>query len=529
MTAVASLAPCRAMARGTGPSRRSNRPSSRALGNSALNTRGIARGERGTRGKSSRVASRATSNEDDEPPAPEPLLVIVEVDGVLCDVHCDLHRLAFNEAFVELGMEGASWSEERYLSLLRTGGGTAEGMVERYFHFYGYPTPELRDPTAHIPDEVGQAAMSGSMRPEGWNAEGASVAAQAAAIQAAASRNPLNRELLARRRLEWIDEVVAKKDERLRAIVSEGRLKLRKGALDFIDECLLEDGAQVVFVGATASAPEEGVLDAVLEAIGPLRAAAVTQCGGHEQIDGCEFQSFENYHANNIVKDITANGEVAAREEQLQAVNGDVDVRKEMQAMMKQRKGELLAEEIGGDAGQAATCVDALDHRCEVADTAGGARVLDEDPEGVGGLDVRPRIADDHLDPERLGAGGDDRDRLGVAVGVDEEHVGLDVTRPAHHRHGLGRCGALVEERGVGQLHAGQVAHHRLVVEERLEPPLGDRHRLHPWALAKHFCDDRLIFHGVQGTGGDHHVSSWAHQTGRATGDVHLQAVEVTA
>ena len=351
MTAVASLASCRAMARGTGPSKRSNRPSSRALGNSALNTRGIARGERGTRGKSSRVASRATSNEDDEPPAPEPLLVIVEVDGVLCDVHCDLHRLAFNEAFVELGMEGASWSEERYLSLLRTGGGTAEGMVERYFHFYGYPTPELRDPTAHIPDEVGQAAMSisGSMRPAAWNAEGASVAAQAAAIQAAASKNPLNRELLARRRLEWIDQVVAKKDERLRAIVSEGRLKLRKGAVDFIDECLLEDGAQVVFVGATASAPEEGVLDAVLEAIGPLRAAAITQCGGHEQIDGCELQSFENYHANNIVKDITANGEVAAREEQLQAVNGDVDVRKEMQAMMKQRKGELLAEEIGGD------------------------------------------------------------------------------------------------------------------------------------------------------------------------------------
>lgn len=353
MTAVTSLAPCRAMARGTGPSKRSNRPSSRALGNSALNTRGIARGERGTRGKSSRVAS---SNEDDEPPAPEPLLVIVEVDGVLCDVHCDLHRLAFNEAFVELGMEGASWSEERYLSLLRTGGGTAEGMVERYFHFYGYPTPELRDPTAHIPDEVGQAAMSMSSSERGaaWNAEGASVAAQAAAIQAAASRNPLNRELLARRRLEWIDQVVAKKDERLRAIVSEGRLKLRKGALDFLDECLLEDGAQVVFVGATASTPEEGVLDAVLKVIGPLRAAAITQCGGHEQIDGCEFQSFENYHANNIVSDITANGELANNreeqlQEQLQAVNGDGDVRKEMQAMMKQRKGELLAEEIGGD------------------------------------------------------------------------------------------------------------------------------------------------------------------------------------
>ncbi len=92
----------------------------------------------------------------------------------------------------------------------------------------------------------------------------------------------------------------------------------------------------------------------MLKVIGPLRAAAITQCGGHEQIDGCEFQSFENYRANNIVSDITANGELANNreeqlQEQLQAVNGDGDVRKEMQAMMKQRKGELLAEEIGGD------------------------------------------------------------------------------------------------------------------------------------------------------------------------------------
>ena len=243
-------------------------------------------------------------------------------------------------------------------------------MVERYFHFYGYPTPELRDPTAHIPDEVGRAALSIGVPPSSAGSEGdrdadaASVAAQAAAIQAAASRDPLNRELLARRRTEWIDQVVAKKNEALASIVSEGRLKLRKGALDFLDECLLEDGAQVVFVGATASAPEDGVLNAVLEAIGPLRAAAVTQCAGHEQIEGCAFEAFENYRAtNNIVRDVTANGtEVnnndrdrrSSREEQMQPVGKpdgttDLDVQKQMQAMMKQRKGELLAEEVGGD------------------------------------------------------------------------------------------------------------------------------------------------------------------------------------
>ena len=54
------------------------------------------------------------------------------------------HREAFNEAFKELNMEGATWDQNEYLSLLRTGGGTAEGMVERYFHFYGYPSVGAR-------------------------------------------------------------------------------------------------------------------------------------------------------------------------------------------------------------------------------------------------------------------------------------------------------------------------------------------------------------------------------------------------
>ena len=50
---------------------------------------------------------------------------------------------------------------------------------------------------------------------------------------------------------------------------------------------------------------------------------------------------------------------------------------------------------------------------------------------------------------------------------------GLGGEAPAHG-HGLGRGGALVEQRGVGQLHAGEVADHGLEVEQRLEPALGD-------------------------------------------------------
>jgi len=56
-------------------------------------------------------------------------------------------------------------------------------------------------------------------------------------------------------------------------MVAEGRLKLRKGAVHFLDECILADGVQVVIIGATGSSAEEGVLPAVFESIGPLRAA----------------------------------------------------------------------------------------------------------------------------------------------------------------------------------------------------------------------------------------------------------------
>ena len=103
---------------------------------------------RGGRRRSSRPrrvavpAPRASAVEP--PPSDDALLVIVECDGVMTDVHLDGHREAFNETFRDLGMEGASWSQDEYLSLLRSGGGTAHGMVERYFHFYGYPTKELR-------------------------------------------------------------------------------------------------------------------------------------------------------------------------------------------------------------------------------------------------------------------------------------------------------------------------------------------------------------------------------------------------
>ena len=299
------------------------------------------------------VPTSVDASETTEAESPEPLLIVVECDGVLCDVHLDGHREAFNETFTELGMEGMSWSPDEYLSLLRSGGGTAYGMVERYFHFYGYPTPELRDPGSDIPDEVGGKAKNLGIVPEGY--ENASLASQAAAAQAAASRDPINKELLAMRRAEWIHDVIARKDANFARMVEEGRLRLRKGALAFLDECLLEENAQVVIIGATASAPEENVLGAVLHAMGPLRAAAISVSDANEIIDGAALAAtaaeaaLKPTHPSRATKHMDDDAVDAFGDHEGVHDEAWEAARREMQMTMKAKKGELLAVEVGGD------------------------------------------------------------------------------------------------------------------------------------------------------------------------------------
>lgn len=295
----------------------------------------------------------------------EPLLVIVECDGVLCDVHLDGHREAFNETFVALGMEGNAWSTDEYLSLLRSGGGTAYGMLERYFAFYGYPTPELRDPNALADADIGPGQDQGGafLGNLGIVREGfadASLASRAAAAQAAAQRDPVNKEVLAQKREAFIEGVIELKDETFTRMVRENRLKLRKGALGFIDECLLEDNTQIVIIGATASAPEEKVLDAVIRAMGPLRAAAISVSDANEIIDGSSLGSMGSATQGKAGGSKPNPGSTASSEphdDSLEAFGDHTHAhdetweaaKKEMQMAMRKKKGEVLSVEVGGD------------------------------------------------------------------------------------------------------------------------------------------------------------------------------------
>ncbi len=120
-------------------------------------------------------------------------------------------------------------------------------------------------------------------------------------------------------------------------------------------------------------------------------------------------------------------------------------------------------------------CAPPVAHRvCQraiVADVAVGPRVLQQHAEGAG----RGRCvggAGDDLDAERFRARADDVARLREDVIRDEELRALAAAHPLAQRHRLGGCTRLVQHRRVGDRHPGEIAHHRLEVDERLEPAL---------------------------------------------------------
>ena len=135
------------------------------------------------------------------------------------------------------------------------------------------------------------------------------------------------------------------------------------------------------------------------------------------------------------------------------------------------RLDDRQRQKVGRDDGKTANRLNGLDGRTDVAHPAAASRIADESAE-ISFVTRRVGILDTQLDADRLGAGFQNRQRLWVGVGIDAEDRSLGAMRPKRHRHPLGGGGGFVKKRAVGDVHAGQLDHHRLEIEDRLETPL---------------------------------------------------------
>ncbi len=132
-------------------------------------------------------------------------------------------------------------------------------------------------------------------------------------------------------------------------------------------------------------------------------------------------------------------------------------------------------QEIGRHHDQHAFGLERGDAFAVVAHGAVHARVLQQHAEILTFQRLVHRAGND-LDVQRRGAGVQHFEGLRQHIVSDEKALrfGGRLARTQRQGHGLGGGGGLVEHGGVGNIHAGEIGHQGLEVEQRLQPPLAD-------------------------------------------------------
>ena len=151
-------------------------------------------------------------------------------------------------------------------------------------------------------------------------------------------------------------------------------------------------------------------------------------------------------------------------------------------------------------------------------DAAGVAGLLQHDAAQALLLDLGADVLRDacgevghaHVDAHGLGAQAHHGEGLREEVRVEEgDAVGPAAVGAVHEEHGLGGGGGLVQQRGVGDVQAGEVLDHRLVVQEGLEAALGDLRLVRrvgrvPGRVLQHLAEDDARGDGVREALPDH-------------------------
>ncbi len=145
----------------------------------------------------------------------------------------------------------------------------------------------------------------------------------------------------------------------------------------------------------------------------------------------------------------------------------------------------------------------------EVAQRAGATRILLDQAEVVALGCSGAQVHDVHDEPQRPEAGRQHGEGLGQAVGVDDDPIRWTRGAAAHERDRFGHGGALVEQGGVGRVEPGEIGHHRLKVQEGLQPALADfglvrRIRRVPRGALEHVAPDDTGRDGPRVAEADH-------------------------
>ena len=147
--------------------------------------------------------------------------------------------------------------------------------------------------------------------------------------------------------------------------------------------------------------------------------------------------------------------------ETLRAPNRDVRV--EFTGRLEQRE----AQQVRRNYHQCASPVRSFNQGPIIVNRAERVGVLNQRAKNLRAENKRAVVIDDNVDAERPGAGLDDFNVLRMTVLRDEENVAafLVFEAVAHH-HRFRRGGGFVEQRGVGDFEAGEVADHRLKIKQ---------------------------------------------------------------
>ncbi|MNM84385.1 hypothetical protein D3C81_964730 [compost metagenome] len=141
------------------------------------------------------------------------------------------------------------------------------------------------------------------------------------------------------------------------------------------------------------------------------------------------------------------------------------------------RRGQQgQGQQVGGHRHQRAGGMGVLHQSPMVDDSTSAGRVLQQQAEiTLQALVQQCRlIADDHFNTQRLGTGAQHVEGLRMTMVGDEKRRGLALRQTLAEGHGFGGGGGFIEQRGVGDRQAGEVADQGLEIQQRFQAALGN-------------------------------------------------------